>query len=314
MKTNPFADNFEPSRMYIYVRSRQLEGTFPGNPIIGTWISTSMRVGKGWGVVEESLWPYDGAANHWPPCEPPEVDLQAKRNRVLAYQRISTVDECRTVLATKNFIIAAFNIDDSWFKAKKGLISIPNNQNIIGAHTVSLVGYKDRKQMFTFVNSWGMSWGDGGHGYLPYNYFSNRFLEGWSIIALDENRPKHLELNGIHLYSWGINSLLGITLHGMEFIDSDQNEIIAWGFATEHKKLLNLEELFVRPNWRRQGYGSKLATEFNQLSTKLGKPLRAWIPHSDDESINHPALIATLHYLGLSLAPSPVKWASKIGI
>lgn len=132
MKIKSFKKIPQYSPMYNYVRSRQLEGTYPGDPTSGTWISTVMRVGKGWGWLEESIWPYDGDANHWPPTEPPEIDNRAKENRTLAYQRISTIDECRVVIAANNTVSAGFLIDDSWFNAVNGIISIPNNQPITG--------------------------------------------------------------------------------------------------------------------------------------------------------------------------------------
>ena len=41
---------FQPSVMYNFVRSRQLEGTFPGDPLTGVWPITSYRVSRGMGV------------------------------------------------------------------------------------------------------------------------------------------------------------------------------------------------------------------------------------------------------------------------
>jgi GNAT superfamily N-acetyltransferase len=300
------------SRMYNYVRSRQLEGTFPGSPTTGTWISTSLRVAKGWGVLEEALWPYDGDENHWPPTEPQEVDFQAKTQRVFAYQRASTVNECRILLASKHLVTVAFDIDDSWFSAPKGIIPTPNNQPISGAHSVSLVGYDDEEQRFIIQNSWGTVWGDAGYGYLPYSYFPDRFLEGWSICDFD-HRSSSRKTAGIILHTWAIEDLYGKILHGAEIIDSIEDELIAWGFAIEREKTLELEELFVRPQWRMRGYASQLTTEFSQLARRLRKQLYAWIPHSDVGKCNRPALNAVLRQLGLSYAPSPVRWAAAVG-
>lgn len=166
------------SRMYNYVRSRQMEGTFPGSPNTGAWISTAMRVMKGWGMLKEALWPYDGDANHWPPNEPQGIDLRAKAHRILAYQRASTVDECRILLASNQPVSVAFEIDDSWFDAPKGIISTPDNQPIIGAHAVSLAGYDEGAQRFIIRNSWGTAWGDAGYGYCPTAIFRDAFWKG----------------------------------------------------------------------------------------------------------------------------------------
>lgn len=310
-KSSPKIPRF--SVMYNYVRSRQLEGTFPGDATTGTWITTGMRVGKGWGWIEESLWPYDGNANHWPPSEPAGLDIRAKENRTLVYQRINTVDECRIVLASGNVVSAGFLIDDSWFNAINGIISIPSNQSITNSHAILLCGYNDKKRLFTFQNSWGVSWGDDGYGYLPYEYFPDRFREGYSI-ADKGKRPPFEKSTGIVLLSWGIEGLLGNKIHGQEFVDLSQNEIIAWAFSIEHEDFLDIEELYVRPTWRNQGYALKLAANLYRQSAKVGKPLRAWIPHSDYIISNHKPLKTIICKLGLSLNPSPVKWASKVGL
>ena len=275
-------------------------------------MSTGMRVIKGWGVLEEALWPYDGDAKHWPPNEPQGIDLRAKAHRVLAYQRASTVAECCILLASNHLVTVAFEIDNSWSKAPKGMIPTPDNQPISGAHAVCLVGYDDSAQRFIIRNSWGIAWGDAGYGYLPYSYFPERFLEGWSITVFD-SRSSLGKTARITLHTWEINDLFGNILHGAEIVDSIEDEMIAWGFAIERKSSLELEELFVRPNWRMRGYASQLTTEFSQIAARRRRQLRAWIPHSDAGKRNQPALNAALRHLGLSCNPSPVRWAAAVG-
>ncbi|HLG96380.1 MAG TPA: hypothetical protein VKX49_08720 [Bryobacteraceae bacterium] len=45
--------------------------------------------------------------------------------------------------------------------------------------------YDDAKQLFTFRNSWGSSWGDQGYGYLPYAYVLDPSLASdfWVILS-----------------------------------------------------------------------------------------------------------------------------------
>lgn len=304
--------------MYSYVRSRQLEGTFPGSPETGTWVSTFMRVMKGWGCVEEKLWPYDGNANHWPPIEPQGMDFQAKANRIRAYQRVSTIAECRISLATKNPVMVAIEIDDSWHDAPNGIIPIPDKQPISGVHAVSLEDYDDNTQRFIIANSWGIAWGDAGYGYMPYSYFSKRFLEGWAITALDvepfEHSPKFKNSAQPKLRTWRIKDLFGGILYCVEIVDPIKDEMMAWSFTIERGTYLDIEELFVRPNWRVHGYASQLTVNILQLATRLGKKLRAWIPHPDMGQQNQPELNAIIHQLGLSRSPSPERWAASVGL
>jgi len=97
--------NDDPCRMYSYVRSRQLEGTYPGCPKTGTWPVTAFRVAKGWGVPSEQDWPYDGSAEHWPPGEPPGMDARAKLRRMAAYLRVRSEAETKTVLGLLGQVI-----------------------------------------------------------------------------------------------------------------------------------------------------------------------------------------------------------------
>ena len=92
---------FDQSIQYGFVRSRQLEGTFPGSIGTGHWLLTLYRVMRGWGRVREEQWPYDGDPNHWPPAEPEGLDLQAKAHRIHSYQRVSSLEEYRLLLASQ---------------------------------------------------------------------------------------------------------------------------------------------------------------------------------------------------------------------
>ena len=101
--------------------------------------------------------------------------------------------------------------------------------------------------------------------------------------------------------------------HGIEIVDHENDEMIAWGFAIEHDTFLELEELYVRPNWRQEGYGSLIASEISQLNADLEKRLRAWVPHPDKVKGNEEALNKIMYKLGLSMRPSPQRWAAAIG-
>jgi len=298
------------SPIYPWVRARQLEGTWPGSPRTGVCVSTNMRVVKGWGQVEEELWPDDGKT--WPIIEPKDIDIQAKSNRIGAYQRVNTVEECRKGLDFYGGVLASFEIDDSWYKAPKGVISPPGNQQITGVHCIPLLGYSNKKKRFVFINSWGSGWGRRGLGFLPYSYFPSRFIEGY-IITIPNYRYLTRRSSQIELHNWGFKTKIGDILHGIDIVDHEKDEVIGWGFAVEHNNTLDLEDLFVRPRWRRMGYGTLIATEYTQLATVLGKRLRAWVPHPDAMPMNEEALKKIIQKLGLTKRSSPVRWAAAIG-
>jgi len=302
------------SVQFIGVRSRQLEGTYPGDGTMGAWGTTALRVIKGWGVPDESAWPYDGDISHWPPTEPPGIDQLAKLHRILAYQRARSIDECRRFLAGGHPVIAAFEIDNSWFSAPSGVIPVPSQVTpVIGSHAIDLVGYDDEKGRFIVRNSWGIHWGYKGHGYLPYEYLSERFLEGW-VIPSDDPRQRVNFSSGVQVSEWGIPDLLGGILHGFEIIDGTNNEIVGWAFAVERDGYLDVEELFVRPLWRGFGYGRRLTTSLKSKATVLRRPLRLWIAHCDADSLDKPQTKAVFDQIGLEISPSHAKWAPYVGV
>lgn len=243
------------SSVYIYVRSRQLEGTYPGLYSTGVWISSALRVSKGWGTVEETDWHYDAHAEHWPPIEPLGIDEKAKAFRILAYERARSVKDCLHLLSVKKPVCVALEIDNSWHKPPDGVIPLPAGRTVTGSHAILLIGYDKNANMFTFRNSWGSGWGDSGYGYLPFEYFSSRLLEAWTIPA--SYMPSLPVIgNGNNLRTWGIDDLLGGILHGIEIFDSNADELIGWAFAVERESFLDVEELFVRPAWRRRRHAS----------------------------------------------------------
>jgi GNAT superfamily N-acetyltransferase len=290
------------SRMYLYVRARELEGTFSPDPSVGAWIVSTMRILRGWGVPEESEWPYDGDETHWPPDEPMDIDQAAKRNRILAYQRVRTVDECRAVIASGFLLTAAFEITDQWYSAPQGEIAMATGA-IVGSHTVVLTGYDDSHQRFSFLNSWGSEWGDRGFGTLPYSYFDAYQLEAWADAAPGMVRPDHSSGSVVQV-NWGITDVLGSVLHCAEMLDATSDEYIAWAFIVQRKGFADVEELFVRPAYRGQGYGSRLAVMINEIAQLNGLPLRLWVSHADAGNSNEPAFQRVLERLGISLTTS----------
>lgn len=297
------------SVMYSFVRSRQLEGTYPGTPEEGVWITTAMRIEKGWGNVLESKWPYDGDADHWPPTEPDGMDAIAKHRRLFAYQRVRGTRDCEVLLAASIPPVIALEIDSAWYQAPHGIIG--ETCEATSSHSVMLVGYDRDAQQFTFRNSWGAEWGDEGYGYVPYAYIRRYLVDGW--FALNIPRPStRLKTKGIVMQNWGVRSPLGNLLHGVEILDYDADELIGWAFATETRKSFEIEELFVRPDWRRREYGISLASHLRELHKGTKKKLKALIPHPDSEPENSLALDAVVKRLGLPQKDSRKRWIAGL--
>jgi GNAT superfamily N-acetyltransferase len=301
-----------PSRMYNYVRARQLEGTYSDDCRIGTWITSSMRIYRGWGNPTEAEWPYDGRAENWPPKEPAQIDQRAKACRIFAYQRVRTFDECKIALAQECPVIASFEIaPDDW--KSSGHIPMPRaNIPPTDSHTVLIIGYDDSKRLLQFQNSWGADWGDKGFGFLPYSYFEHYQIDAWIVPIGCATSPAHAG-SGILEITWGHpDSFAPTPLHGFEYFDASNDECVGWAFVVERQEFADIEELFVRPTYRRKGYGRRLAKLILASPHISGRSLRLWVSHADQQDVSTPAFTKTLQNLGLSVRPTSRRWAAYV--
>jgi GNAT superfamily N-acetyltransferase len=299
-----------PSRLYNYVRSRQLEGTYSSDHTIGVWITSALRISRGWGNPKEEDWPYISSKD-WPPKEPQGIDVLAKPLRIWHYQRVRDLNQCKIALASSRPVLASFDITKQWFAATGGVIELPANKgDVVGGHSVLLMGYDDSKKTIPFRNSWGASWGDNGHGYLPYDYFAPYMTEAWIAGGLGE-RPPDQKGKGVRLSNWGVPDVMGGILHGIEVDDPSTDERIGWSFVVSREGYLDVEELFVRPQFRGKGYGTQMAKLLLELRDKEKLPLRCWIPHPDGQRISETPTANVIKRLGLTVTPCAERWASR---
>ncbi len=284
---------------------------------MGVWPITAERIHKRWGSPPNSVWTYD-PREPWPPKEPYNIDLDliARKNRLLAYQRVRTCNECKVSIALMAGALFAAEITRSWFNAPKGLIPMPNpNDEIIGSHAVHIIGYNDHKEMFKFANSWGTSWGDKGYGYFPYEFFEKFLIECWINFPFNFDLFKaqifQTQGNKVIFYRL-IPSVLHSHVHVLEVSDSVTNDYKGWAFGVEYEGFLNVEELFIFPIYRRQGLANALVSYLHKFSKQLKKPLRYWVPFADSEGQNMEIIRHLAKNYGYEISPAPVRWADYI--
>jgi GNAT superfamily N-acetyltransferase len=272
---------------------------------MGVWLTTAMRVAKGWGHPPEDAWRYEPQI--WPPPEPPGIDEAAKNNRTTAYTRCRTLADSRTVLKSGGGVLAAFQIDASW-RESDGNIDDPRDHKPEATHSLLLFGCDDDTETFRFAHNWGPDWGEEGFGNLPYRYWSDRFLEAW---VPDDRRVASVPTDGrtgtVVIYREAPH-WRGDQIRMIEIEDVDRDEFVGWSIMVETSESLELEELFVRPAYRGAGHGRTLAKTIDRLRARLQLPLKAWVSHPDWPA--SPAQEAVLAHLGLTVMPSAEKWAA----
>ena len=95
-------------------------------------------------------------------------------------------NEIRIALAHGNPVAFGVSVFDSFFNGN-GHVPMPSYSDAyLGGHAMALVGYNDDPRRYTFLNSWGTSWGVEGYGTIPYEYVGNPRLGSDYWILNDE--------------------------------------------------------------------------------------------------------------------------------
>lgn len=199
------------SRMFVYKVTRRLLG-WTGDT--GAYIRTAIKSVALFGAPPEHEWPYDGALLD---VEPDAYLYSFAANfRALAYARHDaygkggerTLESVKRTLADGFPVAFGFPVHASINEiAEDFVVPVPHSQRrdrLLGGHAILAVGYDDQvdtsratgeassRGALLIRNSWGVEWGNGGYGYLPYEYVTLQLAtDFWSIfnpdwVALDQ--------------------------------------------------------------------------------------------------------------------------------
>ncbi|HRZ15308.1 MAG TPA: C1 family peptidase [Candidatus Omnitrophota bacterium] len=175
----------ELSPRYVYSLCKQLDG-IPEEE--GTYPRVAMKVLLKNGVCPESYWPY---RPHQADDHKRGAHERARTYRIKAYARIRGLAEMKRSLLVNGPFLAGVQVFDNWFTKRverTGRISMPAAAaEPVGGHAICIVGYDERRKLFTFKNSWSRAWADRGYGYLPYAYMQKYCMDAWSATDLIEN-------------------------------------------------------------------------------------------------------------------------------
>lgn len=171
-----------PSRLFIYYEERK-HGGYPLDQDTGAEVRDGLWVLANVGAPPESDEPYDIGQFAEQPSQQAYND--AKKYEAVKYQKIiiGPGAPMRNALATHGCPIAfGFPVpeqfeDPSWDVANTPLPLPDANTNFIGGHAVIVVGYDwtlshFQVPVFKIRNSWGENWGDRGHFYMDYRWFT----------------------------------------------------------------------------------------------------------------------------------------------
>lgn len=189
------------SRLFLYKTTRDLLN-LTGDT--GAYIRTTLGALALFGVPPEKYWPYDISKFD---NEPLAFCYSFGQNyKTINYFKLDTLGLSSEDLLTriKTYLLNGipsmfgFTVYSSYTQANKtGKIPYPSSkETVVGGHAVVAVGYDDTLKITNTIsnktttgallirNSWGMSWGASGYGWLPYDYVLNKIaIDFWSILS-----------------------------------------------------------------------------------------------------------------------------------
>ncbi|MBZ4419309.1 C1 family peptidase [Myxococcus sp. RHSTA-1-4] len=131
------------------------------------------------GAAPWSEMPYSAADFRTPPGE--GARQAARRFRIDYWRQVNVADikEVKAQLNAGYPVAIGAIVDDGFHASGPGAIwrSVQGAQR--GGHAMLVVGYDDARGAFKLINSWGTRWGDGGYGWIAYDFFPTVVREGY---------------------------------------------------------------------------------------------------------------------------------------
>lgn len=173
-----------PSPAYIYDAIRD-----PGDTCDdGSRITAALELLKT-GALTFAEYPYDENR-----CRRPSGGMRARASkfRIADWQVVDTdrLDQVKGELAGRHPVVIGMrpNRDFHRLRGRKVWRAGWPKADDEGGHAVTVVGYSERGQYFTVMNSWGRRWGERGFGRISYDTFGKRVKYGFSM-RLTEPEP-----------------------------------------------------------------------------------------------------------------------------
>ena len=176
-----------PSRLFVYYNTRDLEGTVDQDS--GGQIRDSVASVVSKGVCPEEEWPYDITRFTVKPSD--QIYTDAAAHKAIQYQSLNqSAFMIKGALAMKHPVVFGFSVYEAFEGedvANTGILNMPtNSEECVGGHAVLIVGYDDVASRFLVRNSWGSDWGQAGYFTMPYAYVLNNQLASdfWVITTV----------------------------------------------------------------------------------------------------------------------------------
>lgn len=129
----------------------------------------------------------------------PEMDRDAKAQRIQTYTAIYTIEEAKTALMELGPLAVGIPVYDSFYQG--GHLPLPDTARELlrGYHMMAVVGWT-KDQRWLVLNSWGPEWGKlKGYCTLPFNY---PITEMWSLTDMKTESQPFYQAYLVSRQSW----------------------------------------------------------------------------------------------------------------
>lgn len=182
--------DYDVSRLFVYFNARWRNGDQDKDE--GSVIQLAMEGLKEFGACSEEKWPFKKPLLLKKPNGEAYKEADQAKIKEMAQVPLE-LTAWKQALASGYPIVFGCLLFESFDECNKrgGVVPMPNPNDLSreshGGHSMCVVGYSDKEQVFIVRNSWGDKWGDKGYCYMPYDYLMNpQFNGGDSWVFVPE--------------------------------------------------------------------------------------------------------------------------------
>lgn len=200
-----FGKHTDVSRLFLYKTTRNM---MQEKGDTGAFLRTTMGAMVLFGLPPEDYWPYNEADFDKEPSA--FCYAYAQNYQSISYYRLDPpgtkpadlLNQIKTNLTAGLPSMFGFTVYSSIVQAHESGGKIPyptKGDKIAGGHAIVVAGYDDKMKIkntsagakettgaFLIRNSWGISWGDKGYGWLPYEYVLKGLADDWWSLLKNE--------------------------------------------------------------------------------------------------------------------------------